>query len=289
MLYDKQVIVKPILDQLKVNPRGMSEDVQRMIEGRVGLGFWEMAPMGRQVLASEKSLQILQLPLDLDHLPAEKFTGCFVPADRLLLNRAIDRAIDKRVGFEAVLRLYIREGTRVVELFGDVVLDGAGGVKNIAGTIRDITSQAEEDAISRGRAGIMRVIMRDIPSAVAVVDNSMKFLSVSDHWVAGHGRKSADAFLGNSIYDVFAESAKNKPEHQRVLNGETVRSERALLTDHDGKPIVQQVVMCPWKTGQGKIGGMIFMLGHVDERNSDAALPEVREASGLLELLEQVS
>lgn len=289
MLYDKQVSVKPIVEKLEIQPLGMSEDVQRMIEGRVGLGYWEMAPMGRAVVPSQKMLQILRLPLGTQKLTSEQFAGCFVPSDKILLMKALDRAVDKKIGFEAVLRLYFKTGIRVVEVFGDVVLDPGGGVANIAGSIRDITMRAENDAISRGRAGIMRVIMRDIPSAVAVMDTSMKFLSVSDHWVSGHGYESAEAFLGKCIYDVFAHSEKNRHEHQRVLKGETIRSERPFLKDHEGNPIVQHVTMCPWKTGQGVIGGMIFMMGQVDERNADADLPEVHEKSGLLELLEQVS
>lgn len=290
MLYDKQVGLAPISNNPDVPPRGMSESVQRLIEERVGLGFWELEPMGRIVKLSGQAARIMNVPTTTTDMRIDEFVGCFVPADRKKLAVAMNNISDKMEAFEGTLRLYFNGDIKVVEIFCDVARSEKGGIKSIVGSLRDITRRAKDEATSNGRAAILRVVMKNIPSAVAVMDTRMNFLSVSDHWVIGHGFKSANDFLGKPIYDVFPHSSKFKGDHVKALAGHIVRGQRDFIKDSQGNIIKQEVVICPWKTSTGKVGGVILMMGQVDEKViEENKVSWVESKDSLLELLEEVS
>lgn len=292
MLYDRQVSATSFEDELNiVAQEGAAEnDILTLVESRVGLGHWRVLPMGRLLTVSNCAGRILNLEGTASGHRLSAFVQCFVPKDGEIFAGLIEHSISRKRGFEAVLRLYCQGQIKLVEIFCDVVVDEGGALKELVGTLRDITKRAKQQAMSQGRAAMMRVLMHNIPSAIAVLDKNMTYLSASDHWAAGHGLNSVEELLGNSHYDLFPAAVAFKPEHKKVLAGEILRSKRAFLKDSQGKPIEQLCVMCPWKTSQHVIGGMIIMLGTVDiKKTLKFADAEAEEQSAtLLELLEQV-
>lgn len=292
MLYDKQVKAssfdKPV--DIVAQKGGAADEILSLMEMRAGMGHWRISPMGRTLSVSERAAYILDISGGHSGLKLAALIECFVPQDGKILSGLIGHTINRKQGFEATLRLYFRGEVKVVEIFCDIVVDVGGTLLEVVGTIRDITPRAKQYSISQGRAAIMRVLMRNIPSAIAVLDNDMVYLSASDHWAAGHGLNSIEDLLGKCHYDLFPVAKKFADEHKQVLAGEVLRSKRAILKDSKGKPIEQLCVMCPWHTSQGATGGMIIMLGTVDiNKTLKYANKEPRLSStSLLELLERV-
>lgn len=292
MLYDKQVNVSHFdgPPNIVAKEAVATDDILSLIENRVGLGHWRLLPMGQVLTVSNCTARILNLPSGASGLKLKRLIDCFAPQDAKILIGLIEETIDKKQGFEATLRLYFRGEVKLVEIFCDVILDESGSLREVIGTLRDITKRAKQQALSQGRAAVMHVLMRNIPSAVAVLDNNMTYLSASNHWAAGHGLDAIEDLLGKCHYDLFPVAKKFKEEHQQVLSGEVLRRNRAFLKDSNGRPIEQLCVMCPWRTSHGVIGGMIIMLGTVDINKTLKFAdkdPEL-QSSSLLELLERI-
>lgn len=292
MLYDRQVSSSSFSDAAGITAcKGdAARDVLALLEARVGLGHWRVLPMGQVLTLSNRAAKILHIRDGASGLNLKEMLDCFVPADCKTFRDLIENCVNQKCGFEAILRLYCQGEVKLVEIYCDVVVDEGGTLRELVGTLRDITARAKRHTVSQGRAAIMRVLMHNIPSAVAVLDKNMVYLSASDHWAAGHGFNSVDEMLGKNHYELFPQAKAFQSEHQQVLGGEVLRRKRAFLKDSEGKPIEQTCVMCPWKTSARVVGGMIIMLGTVDIKKTlkFANVDSEDQPDNLLELLEQV-
>lgn len=295
MLYDKQVHITS-LDAPRTfsSPElpGGYRDVVNLLEQRVGVGHWRISLDSRKFSLSHRARLILGLREDQGIVDEKVFIATFLKDDRALLASEFDSAQKSNRGFEAVLRLAVGDTIRVVEIYCDFDLDGAENVEIGIGTIRDITERAKLQALSQGRAGVMRVLMNNIPSAIAVLDVHMNYLAASEHWAAGHGFSTSKEMVGKNHYGLFPAAKALADEHKTVLQGNTLKRKRAFLKDHEGNPIEQMCVMSPWKTSHGKVGGMIIMLGTVDIANT-LRFAETDDPDGgvptMLEMLENIS
>lgn len=295
MLYDKQVHITALDDPHTFSSPALPggyRDVVNLLEQRVGVGHWRISLDSRKFSLSHRARLILGLSEDKGVVDEAAFIARFVDEDRALLVKEFGSAQKSNRGFEAVLRISVGDTVRVVELYCDFDMDEAENVEIGIGTIRDITERAKLHALSQGRAGVMRVLMNNIPSAIAVLDTRMNYLAASEHWAAGHGFSTSKEMLGKNHYELFPAAKALADEHKTVLQGTTLKRKRAFLKDHEGKPIEQMCVMSPWKTSHGKVGGMIIMLGTVDITNTlrfaetddaDASAPT------MLEMLESIS
>lgn len=177
----------------------------------------------------------------------------------------------------------------MVEMIADVDVDMKDRVVAVIGTLRDVTQRAEKEAISEGRSMLFKSMMRNIPSAVAVLDSNMRYLTASNHWAAGHGLSSVEELIGKCHYDIFPEAHTHKGEHNLVLSGQTMRRKRAFMKDIGGEPIEQFCVMCPWYAPQGRVGGMIIMLGTVDINKTLKFAKSKPSVEELVKMFEDIS
>src|SRR5947209_14963284 len=97
----------------------------------------------------------------------------------------------------------------------------------VLSVVTDITSRKEAERALQSREDLLKIFVQHVPAAVAMLDNEMRYLQVSDRWCADFSLTSSE-LLGRSHYEIFPDLPDQwKDVHQRCLAGETVRADEA--------------------------------------------------------------
>lgn len=120
----------------------------------------------------------------------------------------------------------------------------------------------------------LREFIRLIPAAVAVLDNEMRYLAVSDRWLSEHRIKNEfQDVIGLSHYDVFPDISEHWKElHHRCLAGETLKKEEDTFEWPDGSIDWLRWEMVPWTCPDGNVRGMILFTDFITEEKQAAQI-----------------
>ncbi|MBZ5602631.1 MAG: PAS domain S-box protein [Acidobacteriia bacterium] len=124
----------------------------------------------------------------------------------------------------------------------------------------------ERTATLAAREELLRIFVKHVPAAVAMLDREMRYLQVSDRWCADYALDSSDV-LGRSHYDVFPDLPERwKHLHQQALSGETLRSEEDRWDRADGHTIWLRWEIRPWDGAGGPPKGILVFSEDVTRR-----------------------
>ncbi len=113
---------------------------------------------------------------------------------------------------------------------------------------------------------LLRQFLKYTPAAVAMFDIDLRYLQVSDRWLADYQLEAAD-IIGRSHYEVFPEIPERwKAVHARVLAGAIERADDDPFPRADGRTDWLQWEVRPWYGPTGAIGGLIMFTQVVTER-----------------------
>ena len=125
----------------------------------------------------------------------------------------------------------------------------------------------------------LRNMVRNAPIAVAMFDNDMNYLVVSETWLK-HEKKSEEELLGNNHYDVVPEIPENwKAVHQKCLAGETLGAEFEKMTRADGSVQFLRWKMNPWYDSNAQIAGAVLFIEDITEKHLAQSAIEHSEAT----------
>jgi PAS domain S-box-containing protein len=161
---------------------------------------------------------------------------------------------------------YIRkDGTkRIVSLVVTAIRDINEHINGYLGIATDITERRTiEDALSTEKARLSAFV-EHAPAAVAMLDNDMKYIAVSNRWIEEYELKGRD-IIGLSHYDIFANITDERRErHKRVLNGAIERKDEDTFM-LNGQNHNQYITweMRPWYQFDGRIGGMMIFTQNI--------------------------
>ncbi|RNL51164.1 PAS domain S-box protein [Pedobacter jejuensis] len=146
-----------------------------------------------------------------------------------------------------------------VSLIVSLITDPQGEVIGFLGVATDITNQKKmEEALSTERARLLAFI-EHTPAAVAMLDNDMKYLAVSQKWIDDYKFKTKD-LIGASHYQMFPNlDEERKARHKEILKGKIERREEDIFIDSqtDEQHFIT-MEMRPWYRSEAEIGGMMI-------------------------------
>ena len=136
-------------------------------------------------------------------------------------------------------------------------------------TMRGLRAQAEVNRAGQERLvsteNQLRLIVKNVPAAVAVFDREMRYLTVSQHWVAAC-LPGNQPVIGRTHYQVFANVSDDARQlHQRCLTGEVVSCDQEDVVRADGVVGRLRCQMHPWHHADGKVGGMVMIIDPTPE------------------------
>ena len=194
------------------------------------------------------------------HLSLADLVGAFEPEDRQRLVVLIAGSLRDRKGFHATLRVRQPGGeVRLAELACDVITND-GRLGAMVGLVRDVTRTVAQ-APPQGEAERMGAIVAVMPVPAVLTDTSMRIVACSDVWARSHG------VLGRNVRGLELIAAVDKApvgwalEHDKVLGGKTITTERTYHSPASGRPLVCPTTLVPWVDSQGTVCGVLTMIG----------------------------
>lgn len=170
-----------------------------------------------------------------------------------------------------------------------VFIDESGEPSRVLGVNMDVTERKRtEEVLSevnrtleaqavllQSREELLKIFVKHVPTAVAMLDRDMRYLQVSDRWCTDYLRDRTE-ILGRSHYEVFPEQPERWKEiHRRGLQGETLRADEDRWDGQDG-PRWERWEVRPWKTPEGTVGGILILAEDITHRKQmEEALLEV--------------
>ncbi len=195
------------------------------------------------------SLESLQkmTPVDIDTAINE---ATFRQKIALLLQRDRDKLVYKTVHQRADGSVYPVETTlQLIESDGESV---------VLAIVADITERQLSENALRENEEKLRIFVEHTPAAVAMFDSQMRYLLVSRRWLEDYGLGDRN-IVGESHYDIFPNVPDRWKEiHQRCLAGAVEKCDEDPFPREDGSTDWVKWEIHPWRTGEGKIGGLIL-------------------------------
>ncbi|EGV44729.1 PAS domain S-box protein [Bizionia argentinensis JUB59] len=103
-----------------------------------------------------------------------------------------------------------------------------------------------------------KIFIEQAPIAIAMVDNNMCYLAVSQRWITDYKMEGKE-FIGRSHYDLFPEiGEKWKEMHQRCLKGAIDVNKETSFIRADGSLQWIHWDVRPWYDSAGNIGGILM-------------------------------
>src|SRR6201988_2307058 len=160
-----------------------------------------------------------------------------------------------------------------------VFMDASGEPSRMIGVNIDVTERKLADearlevnrtleaqaALLQSREELLKIFVKNVPAAVAMLDRDMRYLQVSNRWCVDFSLDSSQ-ILGRSHYEIFPDLPERWKEiHRRGLAGETLRAEEDPW-DREGNTIWSRWEIRPWKTPSGDIGGILIFSEDITRR-----------------------
>ncbi|SMG18949.1 PAS domain S-box protein [Arenibacter troitsensis] len=129
-----------------------------------------------------------------------------------------------------------------------------------------------------------KIFIEQAPTAIAMLDNDMKYIAVSQRWISDYKMEGKE-IIGQSHYDLFPEIGEDwKANHQKCLNGAIDICEEAPFKRADGT--IQWIYwdVRPWYVSEGKIGGLLMHTGDITPQKL-----KDKEQARMIEILDKTN
>jgi PAS domain S-box-containing protein len=208
------------------------------------------------------------------------FENLVHPDDRAGVIKLVDAAMKSGQPTKAEWRVVWADGS-VHWIAGrwQVFMDASGEPSKMIGVNIDVTERKLADearlavnrtleaqaALLQSREDLLRIFVKHVPAAVAMLDRDMRYLQVSDRWCADYSLDSSK-ILGHSHYEIFPDlPGRWKEIHRRGLAGETLRAEEDRW-DREGGTIWSRWEIRPWQNLDGVPGGILIFSEDITHR-----------------------
>ena len=116
----------------------------------------------------------------------------------------------------------------------------------------------------RSREELLRVFVKNVPVAVAMLDRDMRYLQVSDRWCNDNSVEASE-LLGRSREELPEMPERWKEFNRRALQGETLRADEDRWVS-GGSTRWNRWEVRPWRNPDGTVGGILVFAEDITHR-----------------------
>ncbi|PYS72392.1 MAG: hypothetical protein DMF69_07770 [Acidobacteria bacterium] len=136
----------------------------------------------------------------------------------------------------------------------------------ILSVLLDITTRRQVELAFKANEELLRLFVKHTPAAIAMFDNDMRYLQVSDRFLTDYHLEGQE-IIGKRHYDLFPNIPDRwKQVHRRILNGAIESSAEDPYIEPDGSQGWLQWESLPWRKADGSVGGLILFTQVITER-----------------------
>jgi PAS domain S-box-containing protein len=157
--------------------------------------------------------------------------------------------------------------------------------RKVAILFKDISDRKQSENLLQQQEEQLRLFVKHSPAGVAMFDRQMRYMLVSDRWLASYGLGDQN-IVGRSHYDIFPNLPDRfKQIHQRCLAGAVETCQEDRVPRPDGCVDWVRWEIHPWRTNTNEIGGIMIFCEIITERkNAELALTEAsQQVSNIIE------
>jgi PAS domain S-box-containing protein len=198
------------------------------------------------------------------------------------LQRCLDvytQSFDRREKFRMEYRLRRHDGEhRWVFDIGVPRYTQEGSFAGYIGSCIDITERTRaEEALAemnrtlvaqaaslQAREELLRVFVKNVPAAVAMLDHDMRYLQVSERWCSDNSVEASE-LLGRSREEIPEMPERWKEFNRRALQGETLRADEDRW-ESGGSTRWNRWEVLPWRNSDGTVGGILIFAEDITKR-----------------------
>jgi len=199
--------------------------------------------------------------------------------DRAGVIKLVDRALKTGQPTEGEWRVVWADGS-VHWITGrwQVFMDASGEPSKMMGVNIDVTERKLADealaemnrtlvaqaASLQAREELLRVFVKNVPAAVAMLDRDMRYLQVSDRWCSDNSVEASE-LLGR-LRELSPEMPDRwKEVNRRALQGETLRADEDRW-ESEGSTRWARWEVRPWRAADGTVGGILILAEDITRR-----------------------
>lgn len=143
--------------------------------------------------------------------------------------------------------------------------DPEGNLYGFLLTGSDITDQKIASEAQRRQREIFEQVISNAPTAIAMLDTDMRYLTHSDQWLEDYSLQGQE-ILGRSHYEIFPNIPDRwKEDHRRALKGEQLSCDEDSFEHADGSKTYLRWGLHPWYRANGEVGGLVMATQSIDE------------------------
>ena len=140
--------------------------------------------------------------------------------------------------------------------------------RKVAILFKDISDRKQSENLLQQQEEQLRLFVKHSPAGVAMFDRQMRYMLVSDRWLASYGFGDRN-IVGQSHYDIFPDLPDRfKQIHQRCLAGSVEICPEDRLRRADGCVEWVRWEIHPWRTNTNEIGGIMIFCEIITERKN---------------------
>ena len=246
-----------------------SEERLRLAQQAARIGTFERDVQTERITWAEGLESLYGLPAgSVEGKTLAFFKDLFHPADRERTADLIQEALKTGQPTEGEWRAIWPDG-RVHWIAGrwQVLMDDSGEPSRVVGVNMDVTERKLAEQALRAHEELLKIFVKNVPTAVAMLDRDMRYLQVSDRWCTDYlSGRAQNTTLGRSHYELFPDMPERwKEVHRRALAGETLRADEDRWDGQDGPHWARWEVR-PWKTPEGNVGGILILTEDITRR-----------------------
>ncbi|MBC7416936.1 MAG: PAS domain S-box protein, partial [Pedobacter sp.] len=249
------------------------------------VGGWQLDFGDKKLHWTEVTRQIHEVPEDFQPCLDRGINFYKEGESRSFIKRAIDECLSTGDGWNLELQIETFTGKeKWVKCIGEGVFED-GICKRLYGSFQDIDRRKKTEILAKRASGILSAFAEHAPAAVAMLDNDMNYIAVSNRWIEVYGLKE-QVLIGTSYYDCFKFIGKaGKERHQRILSGSVETKEQEVFhLPGKTEPVVLKWEMRPWYESPEKIGGMVIFTQDIT-----SSVKQTQELKVAKEIAEQAS
>jgi PAS domain S-box-containing protein len=206
----------------------------------------------------------------------------YAPEWRERISAVFGQCVQHGTPYDEEMQIVTARGRRVwVRAVGEAVRDAEGQIVRVQGAFQNIDERKNAELQLQEREEQLRLFVKHSPAAIAMLDQHMRYIVVSDRWLSDYGLAERN-IIGIDHYELFPDLPDHwKKAHRRCLEGAIERSDAEEFVHPDGSSGWVRWELRPWRKPDGEIGGLIFFTEIVTERVR--AGQEIRHLTSTLE------